>query len=87
MIGLDPGIEALHGIIQEIGIEGVETEDTGLEQIQETEGIDQGPELAPMLAQIGTGQDAIDAMNMTTLQENALTDLEMGNYQNYNTLT
>ena len=77
MIGLGPGIEVLQGIIQEIGIEitivGVETEDTGLEQIQETEGIDQGPDLAPMLAQIGTGQDAIGAMNMTTLQEIALT--------------
>ena len=77
MICLGPGIEALQGIIQEIDIEitkvGVETEDKGVEQIKETEGIDQGPELAPILAQIGTGQDAIGAMNMTTLQENALT--------------
>ena len=73
MIGLGPGIEALQGIIWEIGMEitkvEVEAEDIGLEQIQETEGIDQGPDLAPMLAQIGTGQDAIGAMNMTTLQE------------------
>ena len=77
MIGLGPGIEALQEIIQEIGIEitkvGEETEDKGLEQIQETEGIDQGQDLAPILAQKGTGQDAIGAMNMTTLQENALT--------------
>ena len=39
MIGLGPGIETLQGIIQEIGIEitkvGVQTEDTGLEQIQD----------------------------------------------------
>ena len=83
MIGLGPGIEALQEIIQEIGIEitkvGVETEDKGLEQIQETEGIDQGQHLAPVLAQIGTGQDAIGAMNMTTLQQNALTLCQMKN--------
>ena len=46
MIGLGPGIEALQEIIQEMGIEitkvGVEAEDKCLEQIQETEGIDQG---------------------------------------------
>ena len=44
MIGLGPGIEVLQEIIQEIGIGiikvGVETEDEGLEQIQETEGRD-----------------------------------------------
>ena len=51
----------------------VEHWDKGLEQIQETEEIEQGLDLAPILAQIGIGQDAIGAMNMTTLQENALT--------------
>ena len=83
MIGLGPGIEALQEIIQEKGIEiakgGVETEDKGLEQIQETEGIDQGQDLVSVLAQIGTGQDAIGAMNMTTLQENDLTLCQMKN--------
>ena len=83
MIGLGPGIEALHEIIQEIGIEitkvGVETEDKGLEQIQETEGIDHSRDLAPILAQIGTDQDAIGATNMTILQENALTLCQMKN--------
>ena len=83
MIGLGPGIEVLQEIVQKIGIGiikvGVETEDKGLKQIQETEGIDQGPDLAPVLAQIGTGQDAIGAMNMTTLQENALTLYQMKN--------
>ena len=53
MIGLGPGIEAFQEIIREIGIEitkvGVETEDNGLEQIQETEGIDQGQDLAHVL--------------------------------------
>ena len=51
----------------------VETEDKGPEQLQETERIDQGLDLAPILAQIGTGQDAIGVMNVTTLLENALT--------------
>ena len=50
----------------------VGTEDKGLELFQETEGIDQGLDQAPLLARIGIGQDAIDAMNMTTLLENAL---------------
>ena len=83
MIDLGPGIEAPQEIIQEIGIEitkvGVKTEDRSLEQIQETEGIDQGQDLTPILAQIGTGQDAIGAMNMTALQKNALTLCRMEN--------
>ena len=58
VIRLGPGIEALQEIIQEIGIE--------ITKVQETEGIDQGQDLAPILAQIGTGQDATGAMNMTT---------------------
>ena len=45
----------------------------GPELLQETEGIDQGLDQTPVLAQIGTGQDAIGARNMTTLLENALT--------------
>ena len=77
MIGLGPGIEVPREMIQEIDMEitkvGVETEDKGLEQIQEIEGIDQGLDLAPTLAQIGAGQDATSAMNMTTSLENALT--------------
>ena len=58
---------------------GVETEDKGLEQIQETGGIDQGLDLAPVLTQIGTGQDAIGAKNMTTSLENALMLCQMKN--------
>ena len=68
MIGLGPGIEVLQEIIQEIALGtvkvGVETEGKGPELHQEKEGIDQGLDLVPMLAQIGAGQDAIDAMNM-----------------------
>ena len=52
---------------------GVGTEDKGAELLQETEGIDQGLDLAPVLAQIGRDQDAIGAMNMTTSLENGLT--------------
>ena len=58
---------------------GVETEDKGLEQIQETDGTDQDPDLVPILTQTGTGQDAIGVMSMTTLQENALTLCQMKN--------
>ena len=58
---------------------GIGTEDNGPELLQETEGIDQGLDQAPMLTQIGTGQDAIGAMNMTTLLENALTLSQMRN--------
>ena len=83
MIDLGPGIEAFQEIAQGIDIEitkvGVETEDKGLEQIQETEEIDQGLDPVPILAQIGTGQDAIGAMNMTLLQENGLTLCRMKN--------
>ena len=57
----------------------VETEDKGPELFQETEGIDQGLDQAPMLAQIGIGQDAIGAMNMTNSLENALTLCQMRN--------
>ena len=57
----------------------VGTEDKGLELFQETEGIDQGLDQAPMLAQIGIGQDAIGAMSMTTLLGNALTLCQMRN--------
>ena len=57
MIGQGPGIEVFQEIIQEIGIGmvkvGVETEDKGPEPHQEKEGIDQGLDLVPMLAQIG----------------------------------
>ena len=48
----------------------MEDKDPGLHQ--EKERTDQGVGPVPMLVQIGTGQDAIDAMNMTTLLENAL---------------
>ena len=50
----------------------VGTEDKGPELFQETGGIDQGLDQAPMLAQIGIGQDAIGEMNMTTSLGNAL---------------
>ena len=60
MIGQDPGIEALQGIIQEIGIQitevGVETEDTGLEQIHETEGTEHSPDLA---SNVSTNMDQV----------------------------
>ena len=87
MVGLGPGIEVLQEIIQEIDIGmvkvGVETGDKFLEQIQETEEIDQGLDPAPMLAQIRTGQDAIDAINMTTLLENVLTLCWMRNRKQF----
>ena len=57
----------------------VGTEDKGPELLQETEGIGQGLDQAPMLAQIGIGQDAIDAMGMTTLLGNALISCQMRN--------
>ena len=82
---MDPGlgIEAPREIFQEIGMVMAEievgTEDKGAELLQETEGIDQGLDQAPMLAQIGIDQDAINAMNMTTLLENALTLCQMRN--------
>ena len=83
VIGLGLDMEVLQEMIQEIDIEitkvGVETEDKGLEQIQETEGIDQDLDLAHVLEHIGTGQDVIGAINMTTLQENALTLCQMKN--------
>ena len=50
----------------------VGTEDKGPELLQETEGAGQGLDQALMLAQIGIGQDAIDAMSITTLLGNAL---------------
>ena len=51
----------------------VEIEDISTELLQEKEkGTDQGLGPVPMSVQIGTGLDAIDAMNMTTLLENAL---------------
>ena len=59
MIGPGPGIETPQEIIQEICMEmakiEVGTEDKGPELFQETEGIDQGLDQAPMLAQIGIG--------------------------------
>ena len=57
----------------------VGTEDKGPELFQEIGKIDQGPDQAPVLAQIGISLDAIDAMNMTTLLENALTLCQMKN--------
>ena len=70
-------------MIQEIDIKmakiEVGTEDKGPELFQETEEIDQGLDPAPMLAQIGIGQDAIGAMNMTTSLENALMLYQMKN--------
>ena len=83
MIGPGQGIEAPQEMIQEIDIVMAKieagTEDKGLGLLQETEQIDQGLDQAPMLAQIGIGQDAIGAMNMTTLLENALTSCWMKN--------
>ena len=83
VIGPGPGIEIPQEIIQEIDIEitkvGVETGGKGLEQIQDTEEIYQGLDLGHVLAQIGTGQDAIGAMNMTSLLEIALTLCQMKN--------
>ena len=63
----------------EIAKVGVGTEDKGPELLQETEWIDQGLDQAPMLAQIGIGQDAIGAMNMTTSLENTLMLCQMRN--------
>ena len=78
MRGLGPDIEVPQEIIQQAGTElikvQVEIENIGPELPQEKEkGKDQGLDPVPMSVQIGTGQDAIDAMNMTTLLENALT--------------
>ena len=54
-------------------------EDKGPELLQETEGIDQGLDQAPVLAQIRIGQDLIGTMNMTTSVENALMFCRMRN--------
>ena len=52
----------------------VEMEDIGPELPQEKEkGTDQGLDPVPMSVQIGAGQDAIDAMNINTSLEDALT--------------
>ena len=76
MRGLGPGIEVPQEIIQQTGTEltkaEVGIEDKGPELLQEKERIDQGLDLVPVSVQIGTGQDAIDAINMTILLENAL---------------
>ena len=84
MIGLGPCIEVLQEIIQQVGIGltkgGVGIEDNGLELHQEKEGMDQGLDPVPVLVQIGTSQDAIDAMNMTTSLENVLMLCWMRNY-------
>ena len=81
MVGLGPGIEVPQEIIQEVGIEltkkGVGIEDKDQELHQEKERTDQGLGPAPMLVQIGTDQDAIDAMNMTTSLGNALMSCQM----------
>ena len=42
---------------------------------KETQG--QGQDPVPKIVQIGTGQDAMGVMNMTTLLENALTSCQM----------
>ena len=47
------------------------------------EGINQGLDLVPVLVQIGLGQDAIDAMNMTTSLENALMLCWMSNKKQF----
>ena len=60
---------------------GIEEKGQGLHQ--EKERIDQGLDPAPMLVQIGTGQDAIGAMNMTISLENALTLCWMGNRKQF----
>ena len=82
-IGPDLDIGATQGRIEEIGTAEaraeVETGDKGPELFQEIGKIDQGLDQAPMLIQIGIGQDAIDAMNMTTLLENALTSCQIKN--------
>ena len=57
----------------------VGTENKGPELFEETEEIDQGLDQAPVLVQIGIGQDTIGAMNMTTLLENALMLCQMRN--------
>ena len=58
----------------EVGIE-----DKGPELLQETEGIGQGLDQAPMLAQIGIGQEDIGTMSRTTLLRNALMLCQMRN--------
>ena len=72
-LGMGPIIEAKVGI--EIDL-AVEMKDKGPEQNQETgiEKVDplQGPDLVPVLIQIGIDLDAIDVVNMIILQENAL---------------
>ena len=63
-MGPDLDIGVTQGIIQEIcTVETkVGTEGKGLELFQEIGKIDQGLDQVPMLAQIGMGQDAIDAI-------------------------
>ena len=72
------GIEVPQEIIQQAGIEltkvQIEIEDIGPELPQEkVNWTDQGLDPVSMSVLIGTGQDAIDAMNMTTSLENAIT--------------
>ena len=87
MIGPGLGIEVPKEIIQYVGIEltkvGVGIEDKGPGLHQEKERTDQGLGPVPMLVQIGTDQDAIDAMNITTLLENALTLCQMKNRKQF----
>ena len=87
VVGLGKDIEAIPGITSEIGhttevkvgIEiglAVERKDKGPEQNPETEiekiGLLQDLDLVPMLIQTGIDLDALDVLNMTILQENAL---------------
>ena len=58
----------------EVGIES-----KGPELLQETEEIGQSLDQAPVLAQIGIGQDVLGAMSMTTLLGNALMLCQMRN--------
>ena len=77
MIGPGPDIEAIQGIIHEADIiqtkAEVEIEEKCLGLFQGIGKIDQGLDQVPMLALIGIGPGAIDAMNMTNLLGNALT--------------
>ena len=63
-MGPDLDIGVTQAIIQEIGTveTKVGTEGKGLELFQEIGKIDQGLDQVPMLAKIGMGQDAIDAL-------------------------
>ena len=85
MTGSDKGLEIIQGTAQEIGISMIETRaeveigDKGpvLFQGIETGTVDpeqnQGLDLAPMLAPIGTDLDATDAVSMTISLGNAIT--------------